>query len=218
MRRLILVPILIFVALVAIAGAGGYWFYNNYNFYSTDDALVSGQIINISSAQSGQLTKLTVKQGDTVHTGQVIGTVAAVSQTTGQKLNVNLTSPIDGTIVQATGVPGQLVSAGVAVAQVVDLSTLNVTAYVDEGKLNDIKNGQDVDVTVDAYNGDTFNGHIVRVVDATASQFSLLPSSDNASGNFTKVSQRIPVVVSLDGNGGHKLLPGLSATVKIHLH
>ncbi|EFH88562.1 HlyD family secretion protein [Ktedonobacter racemifer] len=217
MRRLILVPVLVFVALLAIAGAGAYWFYNSYNFYSTDDAQISGQILNISSPQAGQLTQLNVKQGDKVQAGQVIGSVAAVAQT-GQKVNVNLTSPIDGTIVQETGVEGQLVSAGLSLAQVVDLSKLNVTAYVDETQLNNIKNGQDVDVSVDAYSGESFTGHIDHIVQATAGQFSLLPSSDNSSGNFTKVGQRVPVVVSLDGNGGHTLVPGLSATVKIHLH
>lgn len=217
MRRLILVPVLVFVALLAIAGAAGYWIYNSYYFYSTDDAQVNGQIVNISIPQAGQLTSLTVKQGDKVQAGQVIGQVATVSQT-GQKVNVNITSPIDGTIIQTSGVQGQLVGAGIGLAQVVDLSKLNIIAYVDEGQLNNIKTGQDVDITIDAYNGASFSGHVTQIVQATASQFSLLPSSDNASGNFTKVGQRVPVIVSLDNDGGHTLVPGLSAEVKIHLH
>ncbi|GHO53487.1 efflux RND transporter periplasmic adaptor subunit [Ktedonobacter robiniae] len=217
MRRLILVPILVFVALLAIAGAAGYWVYNSYYFYSTDDAQISGQILNISSPQAGQLTDMSVKQGDKVTAGETIGTISTVSQT-GQKVSVNLTSPIDGTIVQESGVVGQSVTPGAALAQVVDLSKLNVVAYIDEGQLNNIKNGQDVDITVDAYNGDSFTGHIDHIVQATAGQFSLLPSTDMSSGNFTKVGQRVPVVVTLDTNGGHNLVPGLSAEVKIHLH
>lgn len=217
MRRLILVPVLVFVALLAIAGAAGYWVYNSYYFYSTDDAQINGQILNISSPQAGQLVDMSVKQGDKVTSGETIGTISTLSQT-GQKVTVNLTSPIDGTIVQESGVIGQSVTPGASLAQVVDLSKLNVVAYVDEGQLNNIKNGQDVDVTVDAYSGDSFTGHIDRIVQATAGQFSLLPSTDVSSGNFTKVGQRVPVVVTLDNFGGHNLVPGLSAEVKIHLH
>ena len=217
MRRLILVPVLVFVALLAIAGAAGYWIYESYYFYSTDDAQVNGQILNISSPQAGQLTDMSVKQGDKVTAGETIGTISTVSAT-GQKVSVSLTSPIDGTIVQESGVVGQSVTPGVALAQVVDLSKLNVVAYVDEGQLNNIKNGQQVDITIDAYNGDSFDGHIDHIVQATAGQFSLLPSTDVSSGNFTKVGQRVPVVVTLDNNGGHSLVPGLSAEVKIHLH
>jgi multidrug resistance efflux pump len=72
-------------------------------------------------------------------------------------------------------------------------------------------------VTVDAYSGTTFTGHIQQIVQATAGSFSLLPTQDNASGNFTKVSQRIPVIVTLDGNG-KDLVPGMSAQTTIHLH
>ena len=63
-----------------------------------------------------------------------------------------------------------------------------------------------------------FSGHVSQIVGAAAEQFSLLPTEDNASGNFTKVSQRIPVNIELDGNPGFMLLPGMSAEATIHLH
>ena len=93
-----------------------------------------------------------------------------------------------------------------------------MTAYVSEGAIDNIKVGQDVDISVDAYNGTNFTGKVQQIVPAAASTFSLLPTQDNASGNFTKVGQRIPVVISLDGNGGKTLAPGMSATTNIHLH
>jgi multidrug resistance efflux pump len=95
---------------------------------------------------------------------------------------------------------------------------LNIIAYVDENALNNIKTGQSVDITIDAYKGTSFTGHVQQIVQAAASEFSLLPTQDNASGNFTKVGQRIPVLITLDGNGGNDIVPGMSAEVSIHLH
>ncbi len=217
MRRLILVPILIVVALLAIAGGIGYWIYNNYYYYTTDDAQVTGQIVNLSSPTAGQLKSFSVKQGDKVTAGETIGTISSIN-TNGQTVITNITSPIAGTIVQTSAVPGQGVTPGLDVAEVTNLDNLYITAYVDESTLNNIKTSQDVDIHVDAYSNTTYSGHVQQIVDAAANQFSLLPTTDYASGNFTKVSQRIPVIVSLDGKNGDLLVPGMSAEVTIHLH
>ncbi len=217
MRRLILIPLFIVIGILAIVGGVGYWFYNNYNYYNTDDAQISGQIIGVSSPQAGQLTNYSVKLGDTVTAGQTIGTIT-VQTPTGQQQTVNVTSPIAGTIVQANAVQGQNVTPGLSLAQVSNLSNMTVTAYVDENVINNVKANQDVDIHIDAYSGTTYTGHVQRIVQATAGQFSLLPTTDNTSGNFTKVGQRIPVIVSLDGTGGNDIVPGMSAEVTIHLH
>lgn len=217
MRRLILVPILIVVALLAVAGGIGYWIYGNYYYYTTDDAQVTGQIVNLSSPSAGQLKTFSVKQGDRVTAGATIGTVSSTN-TNGQTVITNITSPINGTIVQTSAVQGQGVTPGLDVAEVTNLDNLYITAYVDESTLNNIKTSQDVDIHVDAYNNTTYSGHVQQIVDAAANQFSLLPTTDYASGNFTKVSQRIPVLVSLDGKNGDLLVPGMSAEVTIHLH
>ena len=218
MRRLILVPVLIFLALAAIGAGIGYWIYNNYTYYSTDDAQVSGQIVNVSAPASGQLTTLIVKQGDTVTQDQSIGTISAPGASAKSSTTVNLTSPINGTILQTTAVPGQNVVPGLSVVQVTDLKSVNVTAYVDEGAIDNVKVGQDVDIHIDAYSGTSFTGKVQRIVMATAGQFSLLPTQDNASSNFTKVGQRIPVVISLDSTSGKTIMPGMSVSVTIHIH
>ena len=222
MRRLILVPLLIVVAFLAIGGGIAYVIYNNYMYYSTDDAQVNGTIVNISAPTTGVLTTLTVKVGDTVSAGQTIGTVtpasAASSTGTGTEASINITSPINGKVVQVPAVAGQGAAPGLPIAQVTNLSQVNVIAYVDEGVLNNISNGQDVDITVDAYSGTSLSGHVQQIVQAAAGEFSLLPTEDTASGNFTKVGQRIPVLITLDGNAGKDLVPGMSAEVTIHLH
>jgi multidrug resistance efflux pump len=102
--------------------------------------------------------------------------------------------------------------------QVTDLNNINVTAYVDENSISNVKVGQNVDIKVDAYSDTSFTGHVQQIVPAAASEFSLLPTQDNASGNFTKVGQRIPVIITLDGNGGKNIVPGMSVEVTIHIH
>lgn len=237
MRRIIIAAILIPVALLAIAGGIFYWIWDNHTYYRTDDAQVTGQIINISSPANGKLVNLAVKQGDTVTAGQTIGTVTVSPTTTtstgltagagasaknqsanvAQPTSIPLTSPIDGTILMMPAVSGQLVSAGLTVAQVTNLNALDITAYVDENSIDNVKVGQAVDISVDAYKGTAFTGHVERIIQAAAGQFSLIPNQDNTSSNFTKVGQRIPVIITLDGKSGKDLLPGMSASITVHI-
>jgi len=221
MRRLILIPLLIVIAVFAIGGGVAYAIYNNYMFYGTNDAQINGNIVNVNAPTAGVLSSLSVKLGDTVTAGEAIGAVTPASaSTTGTSAPtpINVTSPINGSVVEIAAVSGQGVAPGLPIIEVTDLSQINVVAYVDEGAINNISNGQSVDITVDAYSGTTLSGHVQQIVQAAASEFSLLPTQDYASSNFTKVGQRIPVIITLDGTGGKDLVPGMSVEVTIHLH
>ncbi len=221
MRRTILISALVFAVLLAISGGIGYYLYHNYMYYSTDDAQVSGAIVPVSAPVAGQLTTLTVKQGDTVTAGEVLATVTPVASANNSRSvpgPLSIASPISGTIVQIPAVQGQDVSPGLPLIQLTDLNAVAVTAYVDESAINNVSIGQDVDITVDAYSGTTFTGHVQHIVQVAAGQFSLLPNQDPTSGNFTKVSQRIPIIIILDGDAGKDLFPGMSAETTIHLH
>lgn len=220
MRRMIFVPILIFLALAAIGGSIAYWIYDNYTYYNTDDAQVTGPIFNISSPAAGVLSSLNVKQGDTVTQGQTIGTVTLLptSATSAAPISLNITSPMNGIVVLVSAVPNQQVAPGLQIVTLTDLSSLTITAYVDENAINNVSVGQSVDIHIDAYSGTSFTGHVKLIVQAAAGEFSLLPNQDPTSGNFTKVGQRIPVVITLDGTSGNDVVPGMSAEVTIHLH
>lgn len=222
MIRRILTTVLTFIVLLGIASGIGYFVYNNYMYYNTDDAQVTGPVLNISSPASGELTSINVSVGTTVTANEVIGTItvpptgAAAAKSAPQ--TVNVVSPIAGTVVQAPAVQGQLVSAGLQLASVTNLSQETITAYVDEGSISNVSVNQAVDIHIDAFGGTSFNGHVEQIVQATAGSFSLLPNEDPTSGNFTKVGQRIPVIITIDSKNGKDIVPGMSAEVTIHLH
>src|SRR5258708_13136925 len=99
MFRRILIPVLVFIALLAIAGGAGYWVYNGYEYYQTDDAQVSGQVLNVSAPAAGTLTTLTATVGEQVNAADVLGTITLPSAS-GPKsaFTMNITSPINGTL------------------------------------------------------------------------------------------------------------------------
>ena len=219
MFRRILIPVLVFIALLAIAGGAGYWVYNGYEYYQIDDAQVSGQVLNVSAPAAGTLTTLTATVGEQVNAGDVLGTITLPSASGAKSaVTMNITSPINGTLVQVPAVQGQSVAPGLQLATLTNLDTLSITAYIDESVINNVSVNQAVDIHIDAYGDTSFTGHVSQIVQATAGQFSLLPNEDPSSGNFTKVSQRVPVLITLDSKNHKDVMPGMSVEVTIHLH
>ena len=134
--------------------------------------------------------------------------------------NTKLYSPITGLVAKGWLLPGDIVQPGQSVFTVTNNHKLWVLLYLEETKIGGVHVGQQSDFTVDAFPGVTFTGKVLSIGSNTASQFSLIPPN-NASGNFTKVTQRIPVKVSIDGTEDHEklsdfdLLAGMSVIVKI---
>jgi membrane fusion protein (multidrug efflux system) len=123
-------------------------------------------------------------------------------------------APGDGTVGERQVRPGQLVSPGTQVISFVAL-TKWVLANYRETQLTNVKVGDSADVHIDEYPGQLFRGKVVEIAPASGSQFALLPP-DNATGNFTKVVQRIPVKIALDDTAtAEKLRPGLSVIATI---
>jgi multidrug resistance efflux pump len=173
--------------------------------------------VSISAPAAGTLTSLTVKPGDTVTANEQIGAITLLPGATAPT-TVPLISPMNGTVLLVPAVPNQIVAPGLQIASVTDLNSIAITAYVDENAINNVSVGQAVDIHIDAYSDTSFTGHVKLIVSSAAGQFSLLPNQDPTSGNFTKVGQRIPVVITLDTTGGKAIFPGMSAEVTIHLH
>jgi membrane fusion protein, multidrug efflux system len=120
-------------------------------------------------------------------------------------------APGDGSVGERQVRPGQLVSPGTQVIAFVD-RTRWIEANYKETQLTNVKVGDTAEIRVDQFPGQVFNGKVIEIAPASGSQFALLPP-DNATGNFTKVVQRIPVKIALDDtNQASKLSPGLSVT------
>lgn len=212
MRRILLINGLGLLALILIGLGIFYVWHQGYYFYSTDDATVSGNLVSIAPPVPGTVVSVYHTLGNTVRAGNTVATL-----NTGNGHTIDLSSPINGTIVSEGATPGEVLPAGQPLAQVVDLGKLYITAYVEESHIGDINVNQGVDVTVDAVKSTGFHGTVTRILPATASTFSALPSTDYSSGNFTKVAQRVPVLITLDSYQGKTLYPGESAEVTIHI-
>ncbi len=116
--------------------------------------------------------------------------------------------------------PGDIAQPGQSIFSIVNDQKLWVSVFLEETKLETLHIGQPVLFTIDTYPDATFMGKIFTIGSNTASQFSLIPAS-NASANFTKVTQRVQLKVSIDGMtdgkklSDYRILSGMSAIVKI---
>ena len=133
--------------------------------------------------------------------------------------NTKLYSSINGVVAKRWVLAGEVLQPGQPIFTIYDLSNIWVTAQLEETKLSDIQLGDNVEISVDAYPDLKFSGKVFEIGTSTAAQFSLIPPS-NASGNFTKVTQRIPVKISIKPENKNAylkfgLLPGMSVEVKI---
>lgn len=129
-----------------------------------------------------------------------------------------LRAPFDGVIGNLTGKKGDLVSAGQRIAALVPVNALYIDANFKETQLKNLKGGETVHFTVDALGGEVFEGKLTSVSPASGSVFSLLPP-ENATGNFTKVVQRVPVRIAIPeaALATGKLRAGLSVVVDVDI-
>jgi membrane fusion protein, multidrug efflux system len=137
-----------------------------------------------------------------------------------QLRNTRQYAPVDGIVAKRWLLAGDIANAGQSIFTINNDSKFWVTCYLEETKVGELHIGQQVKFSLDTYKDVVFEGKIFLIGSTTASQFSLIPAS-NASGNFTKVTQRIPVKISIDQvNGGnslksYRMMTGMSAVVKI---
>lgn len=223
---------LIILILVLIGGAAGlgYYFYNSYHYFSTENAQVTANIVTLTPEVTGKVAHWDVKEGDYVKAGQIlgrqdIGTMVSSSAINAQALNstadsiaskADIKAPIDGKMLQVSVVEGQVISPGMEIGVLADTTNTYIKANIEETKILKIKPSQKVDITIDAYPGKKFTGYIESVGQATQSAFSQYVSL-NTSGDFTKVTQLIPIKIGIVNHENLTLMPGMNAVIRIHI-
>ncbi|WP_395682142.1 HlyD family secretion protein [Inquilinus sp.] len=144
---------------------------------------------------------------------------AAVADRDTAQLNLGYTeirAPIDGTIGNRAAQEGAYATIGSQLLSIVPATGLWVDANFKETQLATMRAGQAATVAADVLPGEVFHGHVASLAPATGAQFSVLPP-ENATGNFTKIVQRVPVRILLDGDASElgRLRPGLSVTADV---
>lgn len=143
-----------------------------------------------------------------------------VSQAELNLSNTKIIAPADGFIAKKSAEVGQLATAGIPLIGFVDAGERWIIANFKETEIESVKINNKVEIEVDAIAGKTYHGSVESISSATGATFTLLPP-DNATGNFTKVVQRIPVKIKFDTltlEDIVNLKTGLSALVKVHKH
>lgn len=242
--------IILVVVLLGAFVAAFMWWHNYEKYITTDDANLASNRISIASMVMGPILNQYVTEGDTVEAGDLLADLdssvvvsqlaillaqqkaeqalpsveivkAKIKALRTQLTYYKITAPRSGVIAKCWMLPGDIVQPAQTLFTLDDSHKLWLAIYLEETKYSMISMGQEVEYALDAYPSLTFWGKIYYIGTNTASQFSMIPAS-NASGNFTKVTQRILIKVTIDhitGDPEHikqvRLASGMSAEVKI---
>ena len=207
---LVLIPVAVTVAavvatVVTVGDARAY--------VATDDARVDGDALPIRAPASGTLVGWATAQGSVVREGAPLGYIEMPGAFARARMVVR--APADGTVVLTDATEGDYVATGTTLAVATDLTRVRVTALVDETVADEVQVGQDVDITVDAFPDQPLRGVVGSIQRSTADATGPLPAA-SATGEFQKVTQVVPVRVTILDGHGLPLVPGMSADVRIH--
>jgi membrane fusion protein (multidrug efflux system) len=181
---------------------------------------VTGAQASVAVAESGLAQALASVEGTAVASNpDVLASIARLRQAAITLGHMSLYAPVDGVVAQRTVQIGQQIAPGTPLMAVVPLQAVWIDANFKEGQLEDVRVGQPVTVTADVYGGDvTYHGKVVGLGAGSGSAFALLPPQ-NASGNWIKIVQRVPVRIALNPKElrDHPLRIGLSVDVSVDI-
>ncbi|MFL0497860.1 HlyD family efflux transporter periplasmic adaptor subunit [Priestia megaterium] len=205
--RLMVTNVIGIVIVLALIIGGGYYYIQQSNYVSTDNAKVSGDLYTVVAPAAGKVKSVTTENGQDVSKDEEVATLQT------EKGSTTVVAPEEGKIIKTEVKENDSVQAGQKLVSEVNMNKLYILANIDEDELKDIEVGDDVDVTVDGDTGTKIDGNVEEIGYAANSVFSLMPSS-NSDGNYTKVSQTVPVKISIS-NYSEDVLPGMNSEVKI---
>ena len=218
-RRIVTTSVVI-IALGVLASLGyRYWYQPTYNYFNTDDATVSGSLVDVAAPASGQIESLFFDRGTSVQKDQVLATIKVVATAPPSsagpsvpRVLARVTSPISGTVAVRSVSVGDTIATGQPIATIVNLGQLWVQVNVDENRIGDIKTGQVADVDLGDVNH-VFRGTVAELGSATNDLVN--PTANLLGGSSTDTTQKVPVKVVFDYSG-YRLVPGMGANVTIY--
>jgi membrane fusion protein (multidrug efflux system) len=193
------------------------------NVKAAQDAVRQAQS-RLAQASASVVSAQTGPQQIRIQQSRAVAATAAAhkSKTAVEQAQLNLSytsivAPVDGIVAKRSAQPGQYVSPGQQLMAVVPLDDIWVTANFKETQLRNMRPGNPVEIQVDAY-GRTYTGHVESIAGGTGAVFSLLPP-ENATGNYVKVVQRVPVRLRLDKGQDpeRQLRPGMSVVPRVNV-
>lgn len=195
---------------------------SNYSSQDDVDQLQAGHDSATARLDEANAVLVAKQRELAVYNAQLIQANSVVEQANAalklakiQLEDTRVTAPFSGVIGKRGAMVGQYIQPGQAIFSLVPDGAVWISANFKETQIQHMQPGQSVQVSLDAFPGKTFNGVIDSLAPASGAKFSLLPA-ENATGNFTKIVQRIPVRIRLDlSNEETRVLPGLSAVVKV---
>lgn len=209
--------VILVIMIFSLAGVTFYYWYNNTYYIRTEDAYIDGEVFKVGPQVAGRLLEVRVREGDMVNAGDILARVDDAALPPGGNIDLTLIrAPVAGEVLKVLGHTGEVAAPGQPVLMMADLRDVYLAVNVEEKKIARVKPGQRVTFTVDGVPGRLFVGRVSEITDAVAATFSLLPTR-STSGSFIKVTQRIPVKVSIENADAAPLRLGQSAVVRIHL-
>ncbi len=208
-RLFVILGLALLVGLVFLAR----YLIDTSNYTTTDNAQVDGNQISINAPTSGTLLDWRGQVGAPLRANAAVGRIKMQGGYVQPEMVIR--APADGTVAVDNGVPGTYVTTGTQLAVAYDTQGVFVTARVDETSVGQVRVGAPVKLDVDAFPDADLTGHVSEIQTGSAGVFSAFPQS-NSSGNFQKVTQVIPVRITIDDTKGLALAPGMNVTVKIH--
>jgi multidrug resistance efflux pump len=215
MKRSTRISLLVILVVAVLLGAAitASYLIDAQNYVTTDNAQIDGDKIAVNAPTSGTVVDWKAMQGSQLQKDHIVGRIRIQGGFVQPQMPVR--APADATVVVDNAVEGSYVTAGTELAVAYDFSKIFVTARVDETAIDDVRTGQRVDISVDAFPGAGLTGTVREVQGGAAGVFSIFPEA-NTSGNFQKITQVIPVKISIDDPGSLALVPGMNVTAKIH--
>ncbi|MFC3883514.1 HlyD family secretion protein [Bacillus songklensis] len=216
MKRKIVLMILFAVMIASGGSIGYYYWYQGSHYVKTEDARIQGDQYKVMPQIPGEITSIDVGEGDLLQQNEVIAEQDLANIDPSMINKSIIRAPISGNVIKIFSKEHETVAPGQAIALMVNMDELYVSANIEETEIGKVKEGQLVDITIDTLDGQMIQGKVRKIGQASNSAFALVPAV-NTSGNFNKVKQRIPIEIAISKPEDMKLVPGTNVEIKIHI-